>query len=613
MVQPIGMGIRIEDTFAKASFISLVSDAKKPQTSHVAVPFLGLVSFSPQSLPEAVRVKQFLDWKPCPLDALIVAHALGSCLGLVIFEQDTSLVSRLKQERQVAHLEADVPHSSDPNSSPCLVLASNGSHCLLYALKSPTHGRDLFASSRLGLVLGLEHTVLRYYDLEHRRPPKEEERNFLSSFDRTGSVVLPDGRTVGPVREQAQQPVVRLQSPEGTVIFTKVDGRSYMVHIRPGWEAFRDMLKATNHPNGLEVAPFRLHPVFKETEGNLAMELWRILDPDRTLLASDDIAQRVVMNHKSLDMHNAIAQAGCPMDDADFSIGVDNSSRWSMYEVVFPVRPYDPHVQSNVDSSLFMAMYAVENLRKDFWDGLDRLRRDMDKWTQSWVSSPAQLFHKMTPPNPPSVYALISKLKFRWLQDSQVPQHMQIPAPLAISKDFCVPDMRNKHHIIVDASALLAAEADRFDLFNRLEHLHGRDVLLLVSCDVMTQLESSSRDDRRNGQARACTDFVRTLIDSKPQYMCLQSRAEADLPPLSNPPRPVLDSAWRRLYVGVKCLVLAADENVLREAFAQNLPAIGFHSLRKLLSDHRLSRTSPDTWVEHASRLEHHHNKRVRN
>ena len=100
------------------------------------------------------------------------------------------------------------------------------------------------------------------------------------------------------------RPVIRLPSPHcrgGQIIFTRIDpanvGTSMLVHVRPGWEEMYGYLAGLDRRGGggsERAAPRCAAFVCTMSEPQYAQEMWRLLDPRGALIASKDLAQKVV-------------------------------------------------------------------------------------------------------------------------------------------------------------------------------------------------------------------------------------------------------------------------------------------------------------------------------
>ena len=613
-----------EDTFEPVSFQQNYPEMSSMETLSY-MPFYGLVRVLSENVPELLRTREFIDWGH--FDSWTACHALGGCLGFIQIELNecpdlANLHKILLESRQVIRIE-DIAIPTD--FTHCLILApgKKSEVFLLYALKRNIPGRELLPFYRLALIIGLEYNLVRYYDLENL-PPREAEIAMLTTFDRIEKVTLPGGRIVEATSERSllydlesrkTHKTLQLHAKEGNVVFTKVPVaedkvKSYIVHIRPGWDNLKAYLVQKKEANHL----FRIHPVAKEAEGLLALELWRILDPDHSLIDRNQLPQYLIHSSpeknnlpKTQDIFEVLKRSGKECD-IDLTICLDSSSRWTNSpELVWPLRFFEPYV-SGVDSCLSVALHVLHQLRNEFFEGCDRMKKELETWQIG-----------TTPPTPPNLLSIFSKIKHRWLQEFQAPQHKAISDALANARDYADPALRNKYHLVVDTNVFLSIVDDSFELIEVLRHVHSHQIVIVVPYATIQELDwQKHRDEVKKLKSQACIKFINGLANTS--FLVIQSMEE-DAPSFklhcqSNSSSSVqttmnaqndlriLDCAKTRYMAGLKTMMVTGDTNLRNMALSNNIPAIRSQSLWLLVSNPRFVKLSPDHWVDAISNME---------
>ena len=534
---------------------------------------------------------------------------------------------------------------------------------LIYALPKPSApSLRLLSNHELALVVGLEYSLLRFYDLESRVPPREVELAMLAEFDATGRVTLPGGRVVqaeleeslvdarvDPVPEDVDaakdeplgetgwrpsmgavvHPVLQLHSAQGSIVFTKImhgaRARSFLVHVRPGWVALKEYVLGKSARGGESPTPhrlFRIHPVAKEARGNLALELWRLLDPESLLVPKDDVVSGAgLLRAATLDAPENVLMSPTlamgPTNTADaltLALVVDNSTRWLQPDLVWPIRAYDPYV-TPLDSGLMVAMQVAHDVRNDFYYRCDHLKASLG----AWVGAAPWKRGSTLPPAPPTVRTLLTALRHKWLQEFQSAHGRVVPAELEAARDFVDPQLRNKHHLVIDTNVLLLTVADRFELFENLKHAHSDKIVVVVPQATVAELDwqkHNSKDANKQQRAQACIRYINSFVAANSPWLVLQS-PEEDAPAVkraemadptgghnSRNDRRVLDAAKLRHDAGLKTILVSGDVNLRNLALASGVPAVRAQSLWRLLCDPRLQRLGPEHWVKAVADIE---------
>lgn len=312
--------------------------------------------------------------------------------------------------------DASGDNDIDKNDNQPVVLESNKNSLskkgfLIYAIpgskgKHMVWENSLFAAAQLPVVFGLDHTLLRFYDLKRNPPPREGELAMLTEFDMTGMITLPGGRVITSSLEttltdsisyaedlkelQARasdasntenattpfgntgwsvamgdnvHPVIYLHSPEGSVVFTKIllrPGRahSFIVHIRSGWVETRSYILHGNNqsPDVRNLPLFRVHVLSKDLLlRRIVLELWRLLDPTFELIKREDLTTQLVSTFKAKNEPPISAIEASKMlsldsvlmknysRDMNFAFGVDCSSRWTGSTGISRIWPITPY------------------------------------------------------------------------------------------------------------------------------------------------------------------------------------------------------------------------------------------------------------------------------
>ena len=179
-----------EELFDKARFEPIFKPVNL--NMHTVLPFFGPVSVNQINIPVSFRYKQLAGWDK--FDSWTATHLLGGCLGSITYDARESpnlvaLQDRAYGEKKIALLEI-LPFAFQGQSFQ-YVLVPIDRRFLLYFLKSPLPGQELLQHNRLALLLGIENTVVRVYDLDKKRPPQREELAMLETFHRSNKVDLP--------------------------------------------------------------------------------------------------------------------------------------------------------------------------------------------------------------------------------------------------------------------------------------------------------------------------------------------------------------------------------------------------------------------------------------
>ena len=237
-----------------------------------------------------------------------------------------------------------------------------------------------------------------------------------------------------------------------------------------------------------------------------ALEIWRCLDPQETLFSlktAYSVATGVQsvgtgLVKRSLDFALKAVPWELPL-----SFGVDNSSRWTGTtgtDRVWPVRPYMPYVETN-DSALSTTLHAMHTLRNEFFLLAEKLSNDIKMWMQSDAS-----WYTKTPPVSPSVAALLSVQKNRWLKEFQSSQSNNIPKELLAARDYADPILRNKWHLVIDTNVLHSTFKEHYEFFNTMRHSHSERVVIVIPFATVHELDwqkhKSSGDKKMKGKRR---------------------------------------------------------------------------------------------------------------
>mmetsp|Transcript_28464 Transcript_28464/g.45865 ORF Transcript_28464/g.45865 Transcript_28464/m.45865 type:complete len:796 (-) Transcript_28464:88-2475(-) len=536
---------------------------------------------------------------------------------------------------------------------------------------------SLLQNTQLGLVFGVEHTLMCTYDLERNPPPREAELAMLQQFDQTQTITLPGGIQVastweetivdsqccsedqdaknasaekGEPKEKRQKVdgedppenteenkgkhrVLRLQSPEGELIFVNLEvddektTRSLMVHIRPGWQELRKyMLNGTNDGKGTNrVSLFRVFCLFKmDRPRREALELWRLLDSDGSLLSDtggwESAETRLYSRSSGAKRDIRCALQGYKWDTS-LTFAIDNSTRWTDgLSNVWPVRPYDPYTAPN-DFGLAGALHAIHNMRNSFFERFSALQNHINLWLQttfSWDSktlgqddkaNSVNEFRKLLQPSIPDINMVVQVQKHRWLQEFQAPQNKAVPKELASAKDFADPILRNKWHLIVDTNVLHNCAEDQFEFFRTLEHTHGDSIVLVIPFATMNELDWQKHHVKKGPKLENAVASIRFLNRQQAagsRFIVIQTNEE-DAPfhkkhkavkpfNLQNDMR-VIECAKVRHVAGCRVIMLSEDTNLRNICLSSRVPAVPFRALWQMLSDRRYHRLGPEQWL----------------
>jgi rRNA-processing protein FCF1 len=513
---------------------------------------------------------------------------------------------------------------------------------------------NLLITHRLALVIGIENTLLRHYDLQENPPPREAELAMLQEFHQSNKISLPGGRIVQAEMEpisssttntNEQHPVLTLTSIQGTVVFTKVEGKSYIVHIRPGWPSFRSYIcglpksrmENTSPSTNAEVVPnkpfFKLYPVAKEAKGALALELWRILDPEQVLISKEQISTTAGLFPAPYVM-DIIHALGNNAGNLKMTVCVDNSARWSGADLVWPLRAYDPY-RSPLDSGLAVALQVIHDLRNEFFYGCDAKMKDVMRWASSlsFHCQQSSLLPPIIVPIISNTSTLLTTLKHRWLQEFQSAYGRSVPEELASARDFIDPVIRNKHHLIVDTNVFLSTASENFALFETLKHAHEKKIVIIVPYATVQELDwqkHSAKTEGKSDRAQLCIRYINSFAASNSKWLMIQSQDEDgalmnkrkmssssnnnsssssnssggdDSFNTKNDAR-ILDCARLRQDAGIKTILISGDVNLRNLASANGVPSVRAGSLWTLVCDPKMQRLPPEHWVPAIAEIE---------
>jgi len=537
---------------------------------------------------------------------------------------------------------------------------------LLYAIPRGAASEfedGLLKNAQLALVFGIEHTLLRSYDLVHLQPPRETELAMLQEFDASEQVTLPGGKRVMPVEEETlfddltsnedevirklfaqrekedgktpakadekhlrllrKHPVLRLNSPEGELILTKLaldgearDVRSLLIHIRPGCTELRKYIanKKKGEDGGKNL--FRVFALFKQARARReALEYWKFLDPEGWLVPKEDLMTRIysdlVKPTRSFE-----AAMKCFLWELPLACGIDNSTRWeSDIPKIWPIRPFDPYVGGK-DFALASVSHGIHNVRNMFFEKCDLTTTQLKSWLAGDLMLPQ--------PSTPELMKIIQIQKHTWLQEFQTPTAQNVSQELATAKDYADPILRNRWHLVVDTNVLHHCISDDFEFFKTLEHTHGETIVLVIPFAVIQELDwqkHNSGNEKKKLDASAAIRFLNRLATAGSRFVVMQSMAE-DAPfeakhrninsyNSQNDMR-VFECANSRHQAGLKTVVLSGDINLRNVALSANVPAVRFQDLWRMLSDAKFQRLTPSQWIYVLQAQEQERQKRVK-